>query len=102
MALLGGEGPAEHACQEVEHQHDQDKHERGPQAIGRAISGGSGLRVAVVDEAGSVIIWSLNRLKFVESVDPAMISSGAVSPMTRAMASVMPVMIRPWRSAARS
>ena len=44
-------------------------------------------------KTGRVIIWSLNRLKFVESVDPAMISSGAVSPMTRAMASVTPVMI---------
>ena len=33
----------------------------------------------------------LNRLKFVESVAPQMISSGAVSPITRAMAIVTPV-----------
>ena len=30
---------------------------------------------------------------FTESVEPAMISSGAVSPITRAIASVTPVMI---------
>ena len=42
---------------------------------------------------GSVIIRSANRLVFTESVEPAMISSGAVSPMTRAMASVTPVMM---------
>ena len=44
---------------------------------------------------GSVIIRPSNRLKFAESVMPAMISSGAVSPMTRAMASVTPVTMPP-------
>ena len=42
---------------------------------------------------GRVIIRSANRLVFTESVEPAMISSGAVSPITRATASVMPVMM---------
>ena len=41
-------------------------------------------------KTGSVIIWSWNALKFTESVDPAMINNGAVSPMTRAMVSTMP------------
>ncbi len=40
---------------------------------------------------GRVVIRSSKRLKFTESVRPAMISSGAVSPMTRAMASMTPV-----------
>ena len=44
-------------------------------------------------KTGRVVIRSANRLKFSESVKPAMISSGAVSPMTRATASVTPVMI---------
>ena len=41
---------------------------------------------------GRVIICSLNGLKFTESVLPAMISNGAVSPITRAMPIVIPVM----------
>src|SRR5690606_29263617 len=42
---------------------------------------------------GSVIIWFSNRLVFMLSVKPAVNSSGAVSPMTRAMASITLVAI---------
>ena len=46
-------------------------------------------------KTGSVVIRPSKRLKFTPSVAPATTSSGAVSPMTREMASTTPVMTPP-------
>ena len=83
--------PGDEARREVQHQHDDDQYEGGgPRPVDEGLAGHARRGVGVEGEDRQRGHPPANGLKLTPVVSPTMISSGAVSPMTRAIASVMP------------
>ena len=93
LADLRAEAAVDQAREQVEHHHDEDQRERGrPRAVDRRLGRHAGRLVRVEGEdrrgspCGRRTGWRSRR-----STTPVVISSGAVSPMMRAIASITPV-----------